>query len=152
MTILRTESGFRMLNGSLGLRPNSHQIEKRVEGHIFISILACHLLYWARQRPADAGVPRDWKTLRRLLGTHSLVTTRDPATAERRAHHHPAQTHRAGRRAGARLQTPRHRRDFRVSAAQNRNEKNTDLTDMVVPFEGNPRFHKPSRPSVRNLG
>jgi transposase len=78
MTLLRAESGFRMLKGSLGLRPNFHQIEKRVEGHIFISILAYHLLCWVRQRLADAGDPRDWKTLRRLLGTHSLVTTRVP--------------------------------------------------------------------------
>jgi transposase len=44
MTLLRAEAGFKMLKGSLGLRPNFHQIETRVEGHIFISILACHLL------------------------------------------------------------------------------------------------------------
>jgi len=78
MTLLRAEAGFKMLKSSLGLRPNFHQIEKRVEGHIFISILAYHLLCWVQQRLADAGDTRDWKTLRRLLGTHSLVTTRLP--------------------------------------------------------------------------
>ena len=32
-----------MLKGTLGLRPNFHQLEKRVDGHIFISVLAYHL-------------------------------------------------------------------------------------------------------------
>lgn len=78
MTLLRAEAGFKMLKSSLGLRPNFHQTGERVEGHIFISILAYHLLCWIQQRLADAGDTRDWKTLRRLLGTHSLVTTRLP--------------------------------------------------------------------------
>jgi len=78
MTLLRAESGFRMLKSSLGLRPNFHQIEGRVEGHIFISVLAYHLLCWVQRKFADAGDTRDWVTIRRLLGTHSLVTTRLP--------------------------------------------------------------------------
>ncbi len=78
MTLLRAESGFRMLKGSLGLRPNFHQIEGRVEGHIFISVLAYHLLSWIRHRLELAGDTREWKTIRRLLSTHSLLTTRLP--------------------------------------------------------------------------
>jgi transposase len=78
MTLLKAESGFRMLKGTLGLRPNFHQLEHRVEGHIFISVLAYHLLSWVRQQMERAGDPREWKTLRRLLGTHSLVSTRLP--------------------------------------------------------------------------
>ena len=61
MTLLRAESGFRMLKGSLGLRPNFHQIEGRVEGHIFISVLAYHLLSWIRHRLELAGDTREWK-------------------------------------------------------------------------------------------
>ena len=83
MTLLRAESGFQMLKGSLGLRSNFHQLEKRAEGHIFISILAYHLLSWVQQKLAAAGNTREWKTLRRLLGTHSLVTTRLPLKDER---------------------------------------------------------------------
>ena len=67
-----------MLKGSLGLRPNFHQLEKRVEGHIFISILAYHLLTWIKIRMEETGDHRDWKTIRRVLSTHSLVTTRIP--------------------------------------------------------------------------
>ncbi len=78
MTLLKAEEGFAMLKGSLGLRPNYHQLEKRVEGHIFISILAYHLLTWIKMRMEETQDHRDWKTIRRLLCTHSMVTTRLP--------------------------------------------------------------------------
>lgn len=75
MSLLQAEEGFRLLKGTLGLRPNFHQLESRVEAHIFITVLAYHLLTWIRHTLADAGEVRDWKTLRRILSTHSLVTT-----------------------------------------------------------------------------
>lgn len=78
LTLLRAESGFRMLKSSLGLRPNYHQLEERVDGHIFISILAYHLLCWIRHKLEMGGDLRDWKTIRRLLSTHSVVSTRLP--------------------------------------------------------------------------
>lgn len=76
MTLLQAERGFRMLKGSLGLRPNFHQIEERVDGHIFISVIAYHLLRWISYTLEQGGDMREWKTVRRLLSTHSLVTTR----------------------------------------------------------------------------
>lgn len=78
MVLLQAEEGFGCLKGSLGLRPNFHQLEHRVEAHIFISVLAYHLLSWIRETLRPAGELRDWKTLRRLLSTHSLVTTALP--------------------------------------------------------------------------
>jgi len=78
MTLLEAEKGFRMLKGTLGLRPNFHQIEKRVDGHIFITVLAYHLLRWIGYRLETAGDVREWRTLRRLLGTHIVATTRLP--------------------------------------------------------------------------
>ena len=78
MTLLRAEEGFSSLKGSLGLRPNFHQLEGRVEGHIFISVLAYHLLCWVRHQLTQSADVRDWATVRRLLRTHSLVTTRLP--------------------------------------------------------------------------
>ena len=78
MSLLKAETGFRMLKSSLGLRPNYHQLETRVDGHIFISVLAYHLLSWIRYKQEQAGDLREWKTIRRILSTHSLVTTRLP--------------------------------------------------------------------------
>ena len=78
MTLLEAEKGFRMLKSTLGLRPNFHQLEKHVDGHIFISVLAYHLLRWIGYRLETAGELREWRTLRRLLGTHVVATTRLP--------------------------------------------------------------------------
>lgn len=78
MTLLKAEAGFKMLKGTLGLRPNFHQKEKRVDGHIFITILAYHLLCWINMKLENAGDYRTWITLRRMLRTHSIVTTRFP--------------------------------------------------------------------------
>ena len=78
MTLLEAEKGFRMLKGTLGLRPNFHQIEKRVDGHIFITVLAYHLMHWIGYRLETAGDVREWRTLRRLLGTHVVTTIRLP--------------------------------------------------------------------------
>ena len=78
LTLLEAEKGFRILKGILGLRPNFHQLEHRVDGHIFISVLAYHLLRWIGYRLETAGDTRDWRTLRRLLGTHVVLTTRLP--------------------------------------------------------------------------
>jgi len=78
MSLLKAESGFRMLKSSLGLRPNHHQLEDRVDGHIFISVLAYHLLNWVRQKLENSGDHREWNTIRRILRTHSLVSTRLP--------------------------------------------------------------------------
>jgi transposase len=78
MTLLKAEAGFAQLKGTLGLRPNFHQLEDRVDGHIFISVLAYHLLRWVGKRLEAHNDTREWQTIRRLLGTHSLVTTRLP--------------------------------------------------------------------------
>ena len=78
MTLLKAERGFKMLKGTLGLRPNFHQKEDRVDGHIFISILAYHLLSWIDWRLRQAGDTREWRTIRRLLRTHSLASVRLP--------------------------------------------------------------------------
>jgi transposase len=75
MILLQAEEGFACLKGTLGLRPNFHQLEHRVEAHIFISVLAYHLLTWVRETLRHSSDQREWKTLRRLLSTHCVVTT-----------------------------------------------------------------------------
>lgn len=74
MTLLKAESGFKMLKSDLGLRPNFHQIPKRVEGHIFITVLAYHLLCWIQTKLQNAGDRRHWSSIRRLLRTHCIQT------------------------------------------------------------------------------
>ena len=74
MTLSKAEDGFRTLKGDLGLRPNYHQTADRVEGHIWLTIMAYHLLSWIRESLADSGDTRRWETLRRVLQTHCYTT------------------------------------------------------------------------------
>ena len=74
MTLSKAEEGFRSLKGDLGLRPNYHQLEGRVDGHIWITILAYHLLSWIRETLRDQGDHRSWGTLRRIMQTHCYTT------------------------------------------------------------------------------
>ena len=60
---------------ALGLRPNYHQLEERVDGHVFISVLADHLLSWIRVQFESSGDTRDWRTIWRILRAHSITTT-----------------------------------------------------------------------------
>jgi len=49
------EDAFRCLKSELGLRPNHHRKGNRIEGHLFISVLAYHLLQFIQRHMRDAG-------------------------------------------------------------------------------------------------
>ena len=68
------ESVFRSLKTDLGLRPVFHRIDRRVEGHLFISVLAYHFVHTLRLQLKAAGVNDSWNTLRQALGTQRRVT------------------------------------------------------------------------------
>jgi transposase len=74
MTIQRVESAFRCLKSELGLRPIYHQKTERTKAHLFISILAYHLLNWIEERLKEAGDHRQWSTIRKTLSTHQRCT------------------------------------------------------------------------------
>ena len=74
------ESVFRSLKTDLGLRPVFHQIDRRVEGHLFISVLAYHFVHTLRLRLKERGIDDSWETLRETLATQQRVT----ATLQRR--------------------------------------------------------------------
>jgi transposase len=50
MMLNRVEDCFRYLKSDLGLRPVYHQKDQRMEGHLFISVLAYHLLASLQKR------------------------------------------------------------------------------------------------------
>jgi len=68
------EAVFRSLKSELGLRPVYHQIATRVSGHLFICVLAYHLVHFVRLRLKHRGVHDSWTTLRNLLLPHDRVT------------------------------------------------------------------------------
>jgi transposase len=74
MLLTRAENAFRDLKSPLALRPVHHQVEQRVDTHIFLSILAYHLLVAIEKTLLDQGVHTSWETLRNLLKTHQVCT------------------------------------------------------------------------------
>lgn len=74
MTLAKAEEGFRMLKSDLGLRPNHHQLEERVDAHIFITVLAHQLLNAIIHTMSNAGDIRSWPTVKRILQTHCYTT------------------------------------------------------------------------------
>jgi hypothetical protein len=74
------ESVSRSLKTDLGLRPIFHRIDARVEGHLFISVLAYHFVHTLRLQLKAQGIDNSWATLRETLATQQRVT----ATLQRR--------------------------------------------------------------------
>jgi hypothetical protein len=74
ITLTKVEDAFRMMKSELGLRPFFHQKEARCDGHIFITILAYHLLHWIEYSLKLSGYEASWRKVRRLLATHCYAT------------------------------------------------------------------------------
>lgn len=68
------EAVFRSLKSELGLRPIHHQIARRVSGHLFITVLAYHLVHAIRFRLKQEDINSSWSSLRKILSTQSRVT------------------------------------------------------------------------------
>jgi transposase len=69
------EDAFRSMKSELGLRPVHHQTEFRCEGHLFITVLAYHVLQSIRLRLRENGITYSWSTIRSRLSSHYRVTT-----------------------------------------------------------------------------
>lgn len=68
------EAVFRCLKSELGLRPVYHHNTDRVSGHLFISVLAYHLVHTIRFQLKACGIHLSWEGLRRELAGQDRVT------------------------------------------------------------------------------
>ena len=74
MMLTRVEDAFRKLKSNLGLRPNRHHKEKRVDGHIIITILAYHLLHAIEFTLRNKAINTTWASIKRVLTSHTYST------------------------------------------------------------------------------
>jgi transposase len=74
MTLTRAENAFRMMKTPLAERPIFHHLEHRVETHIFLCVLAYHLLVAIETTLLNQGVHTSWATIRQTLSTHQVAT------------------------------------------------------------------------------
>jgi len=72
--LTQIENAFRSMKSSLGLRPNFHQKEHRADAHMFISVLAYHILHGIEFKLRQRGDHRTWATIREVLSTHQRLT------------------------------------------------------------------------------
>jgi transposase len=72
--LTRVEDAFRDMKSPLMERPIFHHLKNRTQTHIFLCILAYHLLAAIEHRFLQAGVHTSWWTLRQHLSTHQVVT------------------------------------------------------------------------------
>ncbi len=68
------EAVFRSLKSELGLRPIYHQKEKRVNGHIFITLIAYHLVHTLRTQLKARGIHDSWQSLRNQMENQQRIT------------------------------------------------------------------------------
>ena len=64
---------FRSLKSELGLRPVFHHQENRVDGHLFITVLAYQFVQIIRRQLKEQGIVGRWATLREILGSQYRV-------------------------------------------------------------------------------
>ena len=75
MMLNRVEDSFRCLKSELGLRPVYHQKDRRMEGHLFISVLAYHLLASIQKRLIQKRLHYRWDTIRTRMSNQTRVTS-----------------------------------------------------------------------------
>jgi transposase len=75
-TVREIESTFRCLKTDLDIRPVFHQKDINSEAHLFIGILAYQLVHAIREELKTKDIHRDWRHIRNIMSSHSLVTTR----------------------------------------------------------------------------
>jgi transposase len=80
MLLTRVEAAFRAMKSPLMERPIFHHLEPRVQTHIFLCVLAYHLLVAIEKRFLDHDVHTSWATLREQLSTHHVLTVVLPST------------------------------------------------------------------------
>jgi len=73
-SLSRIEAAFRSLKTDLGIRPVYHRTGQRSMGHLFISVLAYHILNTIELALKDKGKRARWSTIKDELSTHMRTT------------------------------------------------------------------------------
>jgi transposase len=81
--LTRVEAAFRAMKSPLMERPIFHQLKNRVQTHIFLCVLAYHLLVAIENMCVRRSIHTSWRTLRKQLSTHHVVTVVLPTSTGR---------------------------------------------------------------------
>jgi transposase len=73
-SLTRAENAFRCMKSPLCERPIFHHLEHRAESHIFLCVLAYHLLVAIETTLLRQEIHTSWASIRDLLATHEIAT------------------------------------------------------------------------------
>jgi hypothetical protein len=74
-SLTTVEDSFRSMKSHLGLRPIHHKRDDTTTAHIFITVIAYHILAGILRQLRENGINYNWQTIRNILSTHVRVTT-----------------------------------------------------------------------------
>jgi hypothetical protein len=74
-TLTTVEDSFRSMKSELGLRPNYHKRDDTSTAHIFITVIAYHIIAGILKKLRTNGINYSWGTIRNILSTQVRVTT-----------------------------------------------------------------------------
>lgn len=74
-SLTTVEDCFRSMKSHLGLRPIHHKKDHPTTAHIFITVIAYHMLAGILKRLRVNGINYNWTTIRNILCSHERVTT-----------------------------------------------------------------------------
>jgi transposase len=84
--LTNVEDAFRSLKSELELRPIYHQKEPRSDAHLFIAVLAYHLLNTIQTQLRSHDIHMQWWNIREQLSSHVRITTSMTTKDGRRIH------------------------------------------------------------------
>ncbi|NOY57305.1 MAG: IS1634 family transposase [Calditrichaeota bacterium] len=84
--LTNVEDAFRSLKSELNLRPVFHQKEDRSDAHLFITVLAYHLLNTIQTQLRQHDIHMQWWNIREHLSSHVRITTSMTTKDGRRIH------------------------------------------------------------------
>jgi hypothetical protein len=76
--IREVESTFRCLKSDLQMRPVHHQNDKRIESHLYLTILAYQLVNTIRHMLGNHNIRYDWRNILRIMSTQTIQTIQMP--------------------------------------------------------------------------
>lgn len=68
------EASFRSMKSELGMRPVYHQKECRVTAHLFITLLAYHVVHTIRYQLKNKAIHFSWQSIRNIMSSQQRIT------------------------------------------------------------------------------
>ena len=84
--LTEVEDAFRCMKTDLSLRPIFHKKECRIDAHLFITVLAYHIMHTIRFKLRQNGLRFSWGTIRKNMRTLTRTTTVMKTKNEKQIH------------------------------------------------------------------